>query len=482
MNNLLRENVANWLKAQTPPSSAELSARIRQTEGDLVEIQGFITSIYGLIAQQPSRSDLARGLLDHLLGERLKLQVALGESLLEWRLQGGKLDLRAPGETHAERSRQPEEEPEDLAPEDESGKGEGVEAPGSPPSGAVPEPRSVEARPVEARPSASVPEPEVASVSADVIKAWQEQMRLRQVPTPKPQEHHPSEARQRATLQSLVNAMGELRDLSTMVSIIDEVDALELITSDERRAHWPQLSKPVQRVWLAALVARTRAVKDATMGNPGVREQLKRIILHYPVFAKTHQPGYVNGLQVVHSPEHGSSWRDDAAHFWAQLKAFLVEPPAPSAPVSAPVPEVEAPEPASQESASPQPAEEEEEVESSPLGEDWPIWPQIRNKSVVLLGGEPREQARAKLEQVFELSDLEWIPGDNPRRLDAVVERVTRSKIDVVLVLQNWTAHKVTNKLVDACKSSKVPWALISGYSITAVRHGLERFLGAPTG
>jgi hypothetical protein len=334
-----------------------------------------------------------------------------------------------------------------------------------------------------ARPTESSQKPvEVTPASFDAIKAWQEQMRLRQVPTPKPQEHHPSEARQRSTLNSLMNAMGEPRELSSMVAIIDEVDALELITSDERRAHWPQLSKPMQRVWLAMLVARTRAVKDATMGNPGVREQLKRIILHYPVFAKTHQPGYVNGLQVVHSPEHGSSWREDAAHFWAQLKVFLVEPPAPSAPVSAPVPEIEPPESASLENVSSQPVEEEEEPESSPLGEDWPIWPQIRNKSVVLLGGEPREQARAKLEQVFELSDLEWVPGDNPRRLDAVVERVTRSKIDVVLVLQNWTAHKVTNKLVDACKSSRVPWALISGYSITAVRHGLERFLGAPSG
>jgi hypothetical protein len=77
------------------------------------------------------------------------------------------------------------------------------------------------------------------------------------------------------------------------------------------------------------------------------------------------------------------------------------------------------------------------------------------------------------------MAELEWIPGDNPRRLDSVVERVGQNKVDIVFVLQQWTAHKVTNKLIDACKNSGVPWALVSSYSIKAIRAGLDRFLGA---
>jgi hypothetical protein len=37
----------------------------------------------------------------------------------------------------------------------------------------------------------------------------------------------------------------------------------------------------------------------------------------------------------------------------------------------------------------------------------------------------------------------------------------------------------VTNKLIDACKSSGVPWALVGSYSIKSIRAGLDRFLGA---
>ena len=84
----------------------------------------------------------------------------------------------------------------------------------------------------------------------------------------------------------------------------------------------------------------------------------------------------------------------------------------------------------------------------------------VRDKRVILLGGEPREPARVRLENAFAMSELEWIPGDNPRRLDSVVERVHQHKVDLVLVLQQWNAHKVTNKLIDACKSSGLPWAL----------------------
>ena len=321
-------------------------------------------------------------------------------------------------------------------------------------------------------------------MSADALSAWREQLSKKQAAAAvRPVEI--SEAKQRSTLVELMKVLGDVRETSNMIDIVDEVDVLEQVTTPERRAQWAIMSKPMQRAWLSLLVARTRSVKDATINNPGLRERIKVIILHFPAYAKTNHPGYVNGLQVSHSPE-GPSWRHDALQFWEQLKTMTVAPP----PVATPTQLSEEPPPATASGeVAPPPSsivaapsqhtvESTEEAELSPIDSLWPLWGVVRDKRVILLGGEPREPARVRLENAFVMAELEWIPGDNPRRLDSVVERVHQHKVDLVLVLQQWNAHKVTNKLIEACKSSGLPWALVGSYSIKGIRMGLERFLG----
>lgn len=452
MSDALRELVSSWQSSLATPSDDDLSSQIRTIEAVLLENQRLGYEVYSHLTRFPEQAEEARPVLDALYKEQSTLALKLGELVLEWRRRGGNFDLRRRGE--------PRVVPRPVK---------------------IDEPRDGEEE--ENAPDTLSPRPEGSQeppVSAEALRAWKEMVYRKQA-TPPSRPIEVPENRQRAVLLSLINTIGDIRDLNSMINIVDEVDGLEKITSAEYRTQWAMMSKPMQRLWLAMLVARTRAVKDATTTNPGLRERIKAFILHFPAYAKTYQPGYVNGLQVSHNPEHGS-WRDDALLFWSQLKQLTIAPPMEVAPPA----EVAAEEDDSVPPPAPPPPSSSV-VASSPSSEDddgpaidslWPLWSLVRDKRGILLGGEPREPARVRLENAFAMAELEWIPGDNPRRLDSVVERVMQNKVDIVFVLQQWTAHKVTNKLIDACKSSGVPWALVGSYSIKSIRAGLDRFLG----
>lgn len=451
MSDALRDLVSTWKSSLQPPSDEELSAQIRTLEAVLLENQLLGYEVHSHLARYPEQTQESRAVLEEFHKEQSALAMRLGELMLEWRRRGGNFDLRRRGEPRVAPRPVKVEAPKDEEEEEEEETPETL----SPTSG-----------------------PQEAPVSAEAIRAWKEQLQKKQAP-PVSRPAEVPEVKQRSVLLSLMNAIGEIREVNTMVNIVDEVDGLEKITSPEYRTQWTLMSKPMQRAWLTMLVARTRAVKDATTTNPGLRERIKTFILHFPAYAKTYQPGYVNGLQVSHNPEHGS-WYQDALLAWNQLKQMTVAPP----PVeedddSVPPPPPAPPSSSIVTSAAAAAAAAHEEDDGPAIDSHWPLWSLVRDKRGILLGGEPREPARVRLENAFAMAELEWIPGDNPRRLDSVVERVTQNKVDIVFVLQQWTAHKVTNKLIDACKSSGVPWALVGSYSIKSIRAGLDRFLGA---
>lgn len=456
-----RDQFASWQTSQPTLDDEALAAHIRTLEAQLLDTQYVFYEMYSRLTRLPEQVDSLRPLLDAVHHEQQSLAMRLGQALLEWRRRGGNFDLRKRGEPRVPARPPRVEEPRPSA------------------SHEAEEEEEEEAAP-EAVGHRGEPQVEEAPVSAEALRAWKEQLQKKQAPVSRPAE--PSEGRQRSTLLSLMGAMGEIRELNSMVNIVDEVDVLEKVSAAEMRSQWALMSKPMQRAWLTMLVARTRAVKDATTTNPGLRERIKTFILHFPAYAKTYQPGYVNGLQVSHNPENGS-WREDALIAWAQLKQMTLPPPAPpsvseeettEAVAVAPAPPAP---PASSVVAPPSSSEPEEDTPV--IDSHWPLWELVRDKRGILLGGEPREPARVRLENAFAMAELEWIPGDNPRRLDSVVERVMQHKVDVVFVLQQWTAHKVTNKLIEACKTSGVPWALVGSYSIKGIRTGLDRFLGA---
>jgi hypothetical protein len=212
------------------------------------------------------------------------------------------------------------------------------------------------------------------------------------------------------------------------------------------------------------LVARTRALKELPWSTRRNASRVEQIIRRYPGWAGVHSPGYVNGMQRKHQAQHGS-WADDARHFWQALGRLLgdeAEQRVPAAPKKKPKLER---------------AGEEEVIDPA-----WPLFNNVRGSRAIIVGGDPREPNRERLERAFQLGSLEWPSIDGPRKVDAVVERIHSGAYDLVIVLQPYVAHREAEPIHAAAKITSTPWALAAGYGVTAVRLALERFLGGPRG
>jgi hypothetical protein len=97
-----------------------------------------------------------------------------------------------------------------------------------------------------------------------------------------------------------------------------------------------------------------------------------------------------------------------------------------------------------------------------------------------MVGGDPREPNRQRLERAFQLASLQWPSIDGPRKVDSVVERVGRRAYGLVLVLRPFVAHKEAEPIIAATKAAGVSWALAEGYGIAAMKLAMDRFLGGP--
>ncbi len=103
--------------------------------------------------------------------------------------------------------------------------------------------------------------------------------------------------------------------------------------------------------------------------------------------------------------------------------------------------------------------------------------PETRDAVVLMVGGEPREHARVRLERSLELQELEWI-ADDPRKVDAAVDRITSRRYTMVLVLNRFVSHPSSERLRAAATGNGVLWACVErGYGVNAVRQSLRRFL-----
>lgn len=264
------------------------------------------------------------------------------------------------------------------------------------------------------------------------------------------------------TLDTLMTRVGAPRDLD--VEIDDELDALDVVGREPLIASWPSLPRNVQQMWLGMLVARTRAVKSVSGLSAAQRARVKAVISRYPGWAADHQPGHVHGLRVDHGPIDGT-WASDAQRLWGALKKLVDdERLAPRATPSRRK-RVE--------------REETDEVSEREIDPTWPLWASVRGRRALMVGGDPREPNRERLERAFGFASLDWPDIAGPRRVDAVVARIKRRTVDVVLVLAGFVDHKQSEPIVAAAKEAGVAWALADGYGTASVKSGLERFLGA---
>ena len=249
-------------------------------------------------------------------------------------------------------------------------------------------------------------------------------------------------------------------DLNDPLALGDELDALDEVATPEHQAAWVRFPIEVQKHWLSHLVARTRTMRDHP-SSQGVMERLKKTRAVYPQWAREYVPGHINGLQLKHTPIHGT-WANDADDHWRALVAVVGD-------------EV----PTARKSPPTRKKKERTVVEDEPavVEPDWPLLPVVRGKTALIVGGAPKEPNRDRLETYLRLATLDWPLVDGPRKVEAVAQRIANGAYDVVIVIQALISHPEAERILDAAKQSRTRWAIVDGYGVAAVRAGLERFL-----
>jgi hypothetical protein len=263
-----------------------------------------------------------------------------------------------------------------------------------------------------------------------------------------------------------MEVLGAERDLDLQVH--EEIDALDLVSLEPHVTQWSALPRDVQRLWLGLVVARTRAVKCVAALSEKQRARVRSIISRYPPWATAHQPGHVHGLRLNHDPKDGT-WTNDARRLRTLLREGPLVPRQPQRTSKSAVTRAK-------------PAEDDDSSDDSDRRIDpaWPLWPIVRGRRAVIVGGDPREPNRARLERLFELSSLEWPDIAGPRKVDSVVARIKRGTVDLVVVVGGLVDHKQSAPIIAAAKDSRIAWALAESYGVASVKAGLERFLAQP--
>jgi len=105
-------------------------------------------------------------------------------------------------------------------------------------------------------------------------------------------------------------------------------------------------------------------------------------------------------------------------------------------------------------------------------------------KRGVIVGGDTREEARARIEEFFGFASLEWRPAvrHDARQIQALAESVQSGGCDVVIVPIRFTGHHVQESLRKACKAAGIPFVFADTYGIRGIAKNLRRALGIRDG
>jgi hypothetical protein len=242
-----------------------------------------------------------------------------------------------------------------------------------------------------------------------------------------------------------------------------EVNRLEQGTSEDTLREVRLLPNDVQRSYLRLLTARLNAVRVAVGGDVFMRERVGRLLGIIRDYTRERRPGAVYGLSRDHEPK-GGTWEADAHYLWHRLAHDEDAPVSRSAPVRSVRRNVE-------------PEGDDEERESPGPEPEWPLWPFVRDRTALMVGGAPRESARVRVERSFAMRELVW-SADDPRKAQSAEARIMSGGYDLVLVLLRFMSHPTGEKLVHACTASGVPYVPVEhGYGVASIRRSLERFL-----
>ncbi len=107
---------------------------------------------------------------------------------------------------------------------------------------------------------------------------------------------------------------------------------------------------------------------------------------------------------------------------------------------------------------------------------------QAANLRILMVGGEPREVHRQRLQLATGVAELEWAPatrGGGTGKLQSTAESIRRGSWDGVVLLPRFCGHDVDAMLVPACKASETPWLhLRGGYGVGPMREAVRQLAG----
>lgn len=78
-----------------------------------------------------------------------------------------------------------------------------------------------------------------------------------------------------------------------------------------------------------------------------------------------------------------------------------------------------------------------------------------RDKRALFVGNRSDPELRQRLVELFHLADLAWA-GSEPRRVDGAVQAIAGGAYDIVFCATGFLEHKVSTKLIDACRATDV--------------------------
>ncbi|MGH7127288.1 MAG: hypothetical protein ACREIV_01875, partial [Planctomycetaceae bacterium] len=112
--------------------------------------------------------------------------------------------------------------------------------------------------------------------------------------------------------------------------------------------------------------------------------------------------------------------------------------------------------------------------------EDAGVLQATRGMVAVLIGGGCREDARLRLERLFEFDHLEWEDYERPQpaKLKSMKERIRNGGMDLVLILKAFIAHHVSEQLRPLCEQHGIPCLMVEqGYGPRQVAQALRKGL-----
>ena len=104
----------------------------------------------------------------------------------------------------------------------------------------------------------------------------------------------------------------------------------------------------------------------------------------------------------------------------------------------------------------------------------------VAGRSAVLIGGQPSEPHRLRLQDGLGLSSLEWVRVEHHQSFDAAARAIARPGVDLVLIMTRWRSHRDGPAARALCKERAIPLIeLPTGYNLRQVAHQLVAQCGS---